>query len=75
MNQQQESRQAAAQAFFESLEQLQQSLEVVDNQPAISPTVGHTSTKATPPAEVSFDLNVWEDAIADIDQYIQDHNL
>ncbi len=70
MNQQQEARRAAAQAFRQALEQLQQSLET---EPSPEPTSlpvspGLEKQDAVPEAN----LNVWEDAIADIEQFMQD---
>lgn len=70
MNQQQEERRAAAQAFYESLEQLQQSLESADHLPenTATPVQGAAETELTV-AETSLDA--WEAAIADIDQFMQ----
>ena len=70
MNQQQESRRAAAQAFVESLEQLQQRLEAVDDQ---SPDSQTSQNKSAATSE-EFNLNAWEEAIADIDQFIHNQN-
>lgn len=80
MNQQQEARRAAAQAFMESLEQLQQTLESEDKPSQTAPTSGKKVAKSTnppTPTEVKsevFDLNVWAEAIADIDQFIEEKN-
>lgn len=67
-----EARRAAAEAFKQSLEQLQQALEstqepskplpVPQREPAPKPRADRTAT---------FDLSVWEEAIADIEQFIQ----
>lgn len=70
MNQQQEARRAAAQAFYESLEQLQQSLESADH------SLENTDTTPQVAAEPEFsvaetNLDAWEAAIADIDQFMQ----
>ncbi len=81
MNQQQEARRAAAQAFMESLEQLQQTLESEKNPPDMAALPDPQTTKA-PNASASndslsatsFDLSVWAEAIADIDQFIQEKN-
>lgn len=71
MNQQQEARRAAAQAFHQALEQLQQSLEPTDVAPAPAvPVTSPVAADANLPAEGN--LPVWEDAIADIEQFMQD---
>jgi hypothetical protein len=93
MSQQQEVRHAAAQAFMESLEQLQHSLEPAETFPPSGPT-SNPSTPEPPPAISTrtssgpsrvataapsvaapeaepFDLDSFEAAIADIEQYIQ----
>lgn len=78
MNQQQELRRAAEEAFIESLEQLQQTLESNDRaatpvQAAANPAI--TAPKPPcPPARVKptgIDLASLEDAIADIEQFIE----
>ena len=74
MNQQQEARRAAAQAFIESLEQLEQTLESVNEKPSPAESTPYQSAKTAPQPEAEFDLNVWEEAIADIDQFIQKKN-
>ncbi len=67
---QQEVRQAAAEAFKQSLDQLQQSLESTQQSPKPhSPSLHSPKPKIERSAK--FDLNVWEDAIADIEQFIQ----
>lgn len=59
-------RYAAAQAFEESLQQLQHRLETGEGQGA------HRSAQANPPAApAGFDLDSFEAAIADIDQFMQ----
>ena len=80
MNQQQEVRQAAAQAFIKALEQLQQSLEA-DVAPSNAAQTGNSSganavhhSTQTELDCVEADLSVWADAIADIDQFIQKQN-
>jgi len=73
MNQQQETRRAAAEAFFESLEQLQQSLESADQIPeSLQLLTNQPTTNQVPPTDIS--LNAWEEAIADIDQFMQQSN-
>ncbi|MDX2244113.1 MAG: hypothetical protein NW224_25840 [Leptolyngbyaceae cyanobacterium bins.302] len=79
MNQQQDARRAAAQAFYESLEQLQQTLESAETTAAPPPVSNHTVHSRAKTAETeadltNFDLNVWAEAIADIDQFIQAKN-
>lgn len=73
MNQQQRNlRHAAAEAFIESLDQLQQTLQSADAQ-SVSPT-RVTPAKWTEPANsasVQFDLGSFEQAVADIEQFIQ----
>lgn len=72
MNQQQEARRAAAQAFFESLEHLQQSLESADNAPQ-EPTTSANHPPESPGSEATaISMNAWEEAIADIDQFMQE---
>lgn len=67
---QQEARWAAAEAFKQSLEQLQQSLESTQESPKSQPPSLH-SPKPTTDRSAKFDLNIWEDAIADIERFIQ----
>lgn len=70
MNYQQETRRAATQAFFEALEQLQQTLEAAEPNSAAAAAHLHAGSQgACPPQEVT--LNAWEEAIADIDQFMQ----
>lgn len=72
MGQQRDLRHAAAQAFKESLQQLQQTLESADQDSTIPPTRNRfpsAQPSACPP--VAFDLASLEDAIADIEQFIQ----
>jgi len=81
MNQQQETRQAAAQAFIKALEQLHQSLEA-DVAPSTAAHTGNRNGASavvhhSPQTEldhVEADLSLWADAIADIDQFIQKQN-
>ena len=75
MNQQQEARRAAAQAFRESLEKLQQTLGSADL-PAGSPSPAESAPPSGAVAKgrgqvAKIDLAVWEDAIADIDHFIE----
>lgn len=69
MSQQREVRRAAAQAFMESLEQLQQTLESANEKPNAPRSSSSRPTEVTAKS-ASFDLNSWEEAIADIDQFI-----
>jgi hypothetical protein len=72
MNQpQRELRRAAAQSFMESLEQLQTTLQASENPPSkliVQPS------KELPQPEVkpaNFDLHSFEQAVADIEQFIE----
>lgn len=73
---QRELRRAAAQAFSESLEVLQQGLQPVDNPPAASKITGSES-KVSPVASApstptsSPSLAAWEEAAADIEEFIK----
>ena len=87
MNQhQQELRQAAAEAFIESLNQLQETLQVPavvstssaaiysSNHPADPNLVNHPASSPAerhPKTSGSFDLSSFEQAAADIEQFIQ----
>jgi hypothetical protein len=73
MDQQRELRHAAAKAFIESLEHLQQTLEPLEDSsaaPAPCPRNNHAVDLSTQ-APAQFDLEALEDAIADIEQFIQ----
>ncbi|EKQ70580.1 hypothetical protein OsccyDRAFT_0878 [Leptolyngbyaceae cyanobacterium JSC-12] len=74
MSQQREVRRAAAQAFMESLEQLQQTLESADDKPKTSHPSGSRPSEVAAKPATQFDLNSWEDAIADIEQFISQQN-
>ncbi|MBF2025492.1 MAG: hypothetical protein IGS48_01830 [Oscillatoriales cyanobacterium C42_A2020_001] len=69
MSQQREVRRAAAQAFVESLEQLQQTLGSAGEK-ARTPRAGNSKSSEPAAKPTTFDLNSWEEAIADIDQFI-----
>ncbi|MGI0485361.1 hypothetical protein ACN4EK_07990 [Pantanalinema rosaneae CENA516] len=73
MNQQQRNlRHAAAEAFIESLDQLQQTLQSADQPPA--PPIRSTPVKRPEPpvsSPAQFDLGSFEQAVADIEQFIQ----
>jgi hypothetical protein len=70
---QQEIRRAALEAFKQSLEQLQQTLEGSSQElPTLSQSTGTNNPReASSNPSMSFDLHVWEEAIADIEQFIQ----
>lgn len=73
MNQQQRNlRHAAAEAFIESLDQLQQTLLPADSQPVL-PTRPTPRKRPEPVTNASaqFDLGSFEQAVADIEQFIQ----
>lgn len=61
-------RRIAAQAFFESIEQLQDSLNEL---PASDTNKQATETKPAKKAEIAFDLDELEQAVADIEQYLE----
>lgn len=71
----QEERRAAAEAFIESLTQLEQTLEAaesVDKLPLQKPSAPPDVVKQTPPLDSAhFSLSNFEDAIADLEQFIQ----
>jgi hypothetical protein len=74
MGQPRELRYAAAQAFIESLEHLQHTLEPMEKAAAALPiSVCETASPLGSSANSSpeFDLAALEDAIADIEQFIQ----
>ncbi len=68
---QHEIRRAAAEAFKQSLDQLQQTLESPQelSQSHFSRPEPAAQTPSDRPTK--FDLGVWEEAIADIEQFIQ----
>ncbi|TAG95936.1 MAG: hypothetical protein EAZ09_09730 [Oscillatoriales cyanobacterium] len=71
---QKDSRRASAQSFFESLDELFDYIEASSNEPAQpqSPTVAPKSSsqpKKARPAKIN--LSDFEDAIADLEQFIQ----
>jgi hypothetical protein len=73
--QQRELRRAAANAFIESLEQLQATLQSADSSP-VQPAPSATSSKSerradTGSEEQSFDLSSFEQAAEDIEHFIQ----
>ncbi|MBW4692497.1 MAG: hypothetical protein KME27_12110 [Lyngbya sp. HA4199-MV5] len=72
MNQRQQNlRYAAARAFIESLDQLQETLQPSEAQP-VAPTAPEKGSHRaeTSPAD-PFDLNSFEQAVADIEEFIQ----
>lgn len=74
MNQEQQShRRAAAKAFFDSLDQFQETLEISDSQSNITQTPPANDISRQPERRVksSFNLADLEEAVADIDQYFQ----
>lgn len=71
MSQQRDLRRAAAEAFFESLEHFEQTIEADDEK--VAPQQPQNKAPQPKPANppVQFDLASLEDAIADIEQFIQ----
>lgn len=72
MNQRQQNlRYAAARAFIESLDQLQETLQPVD--PPVPPPVPETDNHRHADTSLAdqFDLNSFEQAVADIEEFIQ----
>lgn len=61
-------RRIAAEAFFESIEQLQDTLNEV---PASDANKQAGKTKPAKKAEIAFDLDELEQAVADIEQYLE----
>ena len=79
IGQPQPERHAAAQAFIESLVQLEQTFEPVESEPVESekqlppqksPETADASDHSTPES-AQFSLSSFEDAIADLEQFIQ----
>jgi anthranilate/para-aminobenzoate synthase component I len=68
---QRELRRAAAKDFIEALDQLQERLQSTDNQP--TQPVRSPAPKPVEPeiSPMPFDLNAFEQAVADIEEYIQ----
>lgn len=81
MGQPQPERQAAAQAFKESLAQLEQTFEPIEPKPANSmeelplPTSLAMPDASEPCTQeiTQFDLSSFEDAIADLEQFLQNN--
>lgn len=79
MGQPEPERQAAAQAFVESLAQLEQTFEIAKPKPAESveellpqeSLVSLDDSKQPPQEPTPFSLSSFEDAIADLEQFIQ----
>ena len=67
--QQQELRHSAAKAFIESLDQLHEALQTADceSTPSQNGSVGQPETHSS----LQFDLDSFEQAIADIEQFIE----
>jgi hypothetical protein len=75
MGQQKELRHAAAKAFIESLEHLQHTLDPLEQASVPEVACPERKQMLEIPVEspAGFDLDALEDAIADIEQYIQTH--
>lgn len=74
MNQRQQNlRYAAARAFMESLDQLQETLQPSEAQSvnALDPEQENKRSDTPSPAGSSFDLQSFEQAVADIEEFIQ----
>lgn len=63
----QEQRHAAAKAFIKSLDQLQETLQSTDSRAASPPR----SRRSEPCSPAQFDLNSFEQAVADIEQFME----
>ncbi len=66
-----EIRRAAAEAFKQSLDQLQQTLESTQEPSKPHPPRREPAPQPTTDRSAKFDLSAWEEAIADIEQFIQ----
>ena len=75
MNEQKHKRHAAREAFQESLERLQQVLDLgeeqVDRPEPHDRAPSSSSTVQQPPGGEEATLDVWEDAVNDIDRFLQ----
>jgi hypothetical protein len=72
MNQRQQSlRYAATRAFMESLDQLQETLQPADQSVPPTPPENSSHRNADAPLADQFDLNSLEQAVADIEQFMQ----
>ena len=73
---QQEQRRTAAQEFEQSLEELQNMLQEDENTQEHNTESAGDNTKNKQVANNSsgIDLTVWEDAVADIEQYLENKN-
>jgi hypothetical protein len=69
---QRELRRAATRAFIESLDKLQETLAIEETPPPQKLSNGHVSEPIRPqPEAANFDLNTLEQAVEDIEQFIQ----
>ncbi len=70
---QHEDRRAAAQAFMESLAQLEQTFEPIKSVEELPPETLETpaASQQSPQKSAQFSLDSFEDAIADLEQFIQ----
>lgn len=69
-----DSRRASAQAFFESLDELFDSIEASSSQPAQPKSLPPVPLPSSPPKKArpaKINLSDFEDAIADLEQFIQ----
>ncbi len=69
-----DSRRASAQAFFESLDELLDSIEANSSQPAQPKSLPPQPLPSSPPKQAKpakINLSDFEDAIADLEQFIQ----
>lgn len=75
MNEQKHKRHAAREAFQESLERLQQVLDLgeeqVERPESNERSPSSSSTAQQPPGGGEETLDVWEDAVNDIDRFLQ----
>lgn len=68
---QQESRQTAAEAFMESLDQLEHSLQEADALPSAGDRSAQSAPKSHSEHSDRIDVRALEEAAADIEQYMQ----
>ena len=66
-----ENRQAADEEFLKSLNQLENILQENPVIEEVAPVEEKSNTTPVPEPELKIDLAAWEDAVADIEQFLQ----